>query len=216
MVSVESRFDNDLRAVDLIYRVREGSQALVDHILIVGNEQVKSETIRRELALEPGSPLGLDDVAETRRRLNALGMFRRVDIREFSHGRADRRDVVIVVDEAPTTRLAYGGGGEVSQRLRRVGSQAVERIEFAPRGFFEIGRRNLWGKNRSINFFTRVSVRRKNDPTDPIEAAETSTLGFNEYRILGTYSEPRTFGLDWDVLVSGFVEQAIRPGFESV
>ena len=214
VVSVESRFDNDLRAVDLIYRVREGSQVLVDHILIVGNEQVKSETIRRELALEPGSPLGLDDVAETRRRLNALGMFRRVDIREFSHGRADRRDVVIVVDEAPTTRLAYGGGGEVSQRLRRVGSQAVERIEFAPRGFFEIGRRNLWGKNRSINFFTRVSVRRKNDPTDPIEAAETSTLGFNEYRILGTYSEPRTFGLDWDVLVSGFVEQAIRPGFD--
>ena len=29
----------------------------------------------------------------------------------------------------------------------------------APRGFFEVGRRNLWGKNRAVNLFTRVSLR---------------------------------------------------------
>ena len=218
VVTVEPRFDDDLQAVDLIFRIREGPQVLVDHILVVGSQRVKSDTIRRELALETGAPLGLDDVAETRRRLNALGMFRRLDIREFSHGGADRRDVVIVVEDAPATRLAYGGGLEISQRLRRetdaASSQAVERIEFAPRGFFEIGRRNLFGKNRSIDLFTRVSVRRKNDPADPIRAAATSAFGFNEYRVLGTYREPRTFGLGWDVLVSGYVEQAIRPGFD--
>ena len=32
--------------------------------------------------------------------------------------------------------------------------------------------------------------------------------------MLGTYREPRTFGFGWDVLVQGFVEQAIRPGFD--
>jgi len=218
VVTVETRFDDDLQAVDLIFRIREGPQVLVDHILVVGSQRVKSETIRRELAIEAGAPLGLDDVAETRRRLNALGMFRRLDILEFSHGEMDRRDVVIVVEDSPATRLAYGGGLEVSQRLRRetdeVSSQAVERIEFAPRGFFEIGRRNLFGKNRSIDLFTRFSVRRKNDPADLLRAATTSTFGFNEYRVLGVYREPRTFGLGWDVLVSGYVEQAIRPGFD--
>lgn len=217
-VAVEAGFADDLSTVDLVFRIAEGRQVLVDHVLIVGNRQVDAATIRREVTLIPGEPLGLDEVAETRRRLNALGMFRRLDIREFSHGRFDRRDVIIEVEEAAATRLAYGGGFEVSQRLRRevraAGSQAVERIEFAPRGSFEIGRRNLWGGNRSLDLFTRVSVRRKNDPVQPVQAATGGALGFNEYRVLSTYREPRAIGRDWDVLVSGFVEQAIRPGFD--
>lgn len=217
-VTVDARFADDLSTVDLVFRVAEGRQVLVDHVLIVGSRQVDAATIRREVTLAPGQPLGLDDVAETRRRLNALGLFRRLDIREFSHGRFDRRDVIIEVEEAAATRLAYGGGFEVSQRLRRetraAGSQAVERIEFAPRGSFEIGRRNLWGGNRSIDVFTRVSVRRKNDPPSPAPAEAGGALGFNEYRVLATYREPRAVGRAWDVLVSGFVERAIRPGFD--
>ena len=218
VVSVEPRFGDELEAVDLVYRINEGPQILIEHILVVGNARVESETIRRELAITAGQPLGLADVAESRRRLNALGLFRRIDLREFSHGGGNRRDVVVVVEEAPATTLGYGGGFEVSQRLRREtdaeGSQAVERIEFTPRGFFEIGRRNLWGRNRSINLFTRVSVRRENDPVDAVAATQASGLGFNEYRILATYREPRTFGSAWDVFVTGFVEQAIRTGFD--
>ncbi len=219
-VMLDARFADDLSTVDLVFRIAEGRQVLVDHVLIVGNRTVDSATIRGEVTLVPGAPLGLDDVAETRRRLNALGMFRRLDIREFSHGRSDRRDVIIEVEEAAATRLAYGGGFELSQRLRRevraAGSQAVERIEFAPRGSFEIGRRNLWGRNRSIDLFTRVSVRRKNDPplVAPVPVETGGAFGFNEYRVLATYREPRAIGRDWDVLMSGFVEQAIRPGFD--
>ena len=217
-VAVDTRFADDLSVVDLTFRIAEGPQVLVDHVLIVGNEEVDAETIRREVTLAPGQPLGLAAVAETRRRLNALGMFRRLDIREFSHGRFDRRDVIIEVEEAAATRLAYGGGFEVSQRLRRQvrasGSQAVERIELAPRGSFEIGRRNLWGKNRSIDLFTRVSVRRKNDPPLPVQSEPGRALGFNEYRVLATYREPRAIGRDWDVVMTGYVEQAIRPGFD--
>lgn len=217
-VAVDAQFAEDLRTVDLVFRIAEGQQVLVEHVLIVGNRKVDSATIRQEVTLVPGEPLGLDDVAETRRRLNALGMFRRLDVREFSHGRSDRRDVIIEVEEAAATRLAYGVGFELSQRLRRevgaAGSQAVERIEFAPRGSFEVGRRNLWGGNRSMDLFTRVSVRRKNDPLLPVPVVQGSALGFNEYRVLATYREPRALGRDWDVLMSGFVEQAIRPGFD--
>ena len=222
VVTVEPRFDDSLTTVDLAYRIVEGPQTLVEHILIAGNETISPASIRRELVLEEGEPLGLAAVAETRRRLNALGLFRRIDIREFSHGRRDRRDVVVVVEEAAATRLAYGGGFEVSQRLRRVTdaargvSQAVEQIEFAPRGFVQIGRRNLWGKNRSIDLFTRVSVRRQNDPVLLAPAEANAGFGFNEYRVLGTYTEPRAFGSDLDLFVTGFVEEAIRPGFDLV
>ena len=204
----------DGRTMDVLFTIHEGPQIIVDHVLIVGNRQIAASTIRREITLEEGEPLGLAEFFESRRRLNALGLFTRIDIREFSHGGGNRRDVVIVVDEAPATSVAYGAGLEVSQRLRResgTAGQAVERLEFAPRGFFEIGRRNLWGKNRSINLFTRVSFRPSDDPADL--AGNGNGFGFNEYRVLGTYREPRAFGLAGNVLVTAFIEESIRSSF---
>jgi len=220
IVTAEPKFDEEFKVVDLVYHFYEGPQVLIDHILVVGNQKIDAATIESELTIREGQALSLSDVAQSRRNLNALGLFRQVDIREFSHGRNDRKDVVVVVEEAPSTRLGYGGGFEFSQRLRRETdpttgtSRAVERLEFAPRGFIQIGRRNLWGKNRSIDLFTRVSVRRKNNPIDLIETSEQEGFGFNEYRILSTYTEPRVFGSTWNLYVTAFVEEAIRPGFD--
>ena len=211
-VDVDSGFDASGTTADLTFVIREGSQVVVDHVLIVGNRQISASTVRDELALRPGEPWGLDEEDETRRRLTALGLFRRIEIREFSHGGGNRRDVVIEVEEGPATRVGYGGGLELSQRLRPTeGGAAAEQVEFAPRGFFEIGRRNLLGKNRSIDLFTRVSVRRQDDADAEVPQ---SSLGFNEYRVLLNYREPRPFGRAGDLFVSGFVEQAIRPSFD--
>ena len=218
VVTVEPEFDDSLEFVDLVYRVIEGPQVMIEHVLIVGNNTIESAAVRREVTLRAGDPLSLVEVAETRRQLNALGLFRRIDIREFSHGGRDLRDVVVIVDEAPATRIGYGGGLEASVRLRREtgleGSQAVERLEFAPRGFFQIGRQNIWGKNRSINLFTRVSLRRQNDPALLQIGEGINSLGFNEYRVLSTFQEPRVMGTNWDGFITGFIEQAIRPGFD--
>ena len=213
-VEVEPRFDESGGTADVAFRVREGPQIFVDHVLVVGNRQISTATIRRELALREGEPLGRDEIDETRRRLTALGIFRRIELREFSHGAADRRDVVVVVDEAPATRIGYGGGLEASQRLRAAaGGAAAERIEFAPRGFFEIGRRNLWGKNRSIDLYTRVSLWPQGAPAEDVSRTD---LGFNEYRFLLNFREPRAFGQSGDLLVSGFAEQVIRPSFDLI
>ena len=211
-VDVVERFEDNGTTVSVMFQLTEGVQVVVDHVLVVGTNQVSPSTVRSEMTLRPGDPLGLDEVAETRRRLTALGLFRRIDIRELSHGGGNRRDVVVDVEEAPATRVGYGGGLEANQRLRAtVGGAAAERLELAPRGFFEVGRRNLWGKNRSIDLFTRVSVRRK----DELDAdTAVSDFGFNEYRVLLNYREPRAFGSTGDLLVSGFVEQVIRPSFD--
>ena len=213
-VDVEPRFDESGEIADVAFLVREGHQVFVDHVLIVGNRQISASTIRRELALRPGEPLGRDEIDETRRRLTALGIFRRIELREFSHGASDRRDVVVVVEEAPATSVGYGGGLEASQRLRAAASGvAAERLEFAPRGFFEIGRRNLWGKNRSIDLYTRVSLWPQVAPAGEVSRTD---LGFNEYRFLLNFREPRAFGQSGDLLVSGFAEQVIRPSFDLI
>lgn len=213
-VDVAPRFDASGETVEVAFRVREGPQIVVDHVLVVGNRQIAASTIRRELALRPGEPLGLDEIDETRRRLTALGIFRRVELREFSHGAADRRDVVVIVEEAPATRVGYGGGLEASQRLRAVaGGAAAEQTEFAPRGFFEIGRRNLWGKNRSVDLYTRFSLWPRRGPAAEVSRTD---LGFNEYRFLLNFREPRAFGQSGDLFVSGFAEQVIRPSFDLI
>ena len=213
-VEVEPRFDESGGTAEVVFLVREGPRIFVDHVLVVGNRQISTATIRRELALRPGEPLGRDEIDETRRRLTALGIFRRIELRQFSHGAADRRDVVVVVEEAPATRIGYGGGLEASQRLRAgAGGAAAERLEFAPRGFFEIGRRNLWGKNRSIDLYTRVSLWPRGAPAEEVSRTD---LGFNEYRFLLNFREPRAFGQSGDLLVSGFAEQVIRPSFDLI
>lgn len=203
----------DRTRVDLRFEIREGQQTLVDHILVVGNTRTDERVIRREVLLRQGAPLGLQDLIESRRRLSALGLFRRVNITELTHGSATRRDVLVTVEEAPVTSLGYGGGLEITRRRRQTGpnGEAEERLELAPRGFFEIGRRNLGGKNRSVNLYTRVSVKPKDEPNNPEE--DGSGLVLSEYRVVGTFREPRAFGWNADLSLTGAAEQAVRTTF---
>ena len=212
-VDVRPEISDERARVDLTFAVDEGPQTLVDHIIIVGNRRIEEEVIRRELALRPGEPLGLQAVIESRRRLSQLGLFRRIDIRELEHGPATRRDVLVTVEEAPATTVGYGGGLEFTSRLRASGpgGEAEERLELAPRGFFEIGRRNLGGKNRSVNLFTRVSVRPQDAPDDPDE--DGRGFGFSEYRVVGTFREPRMLDSAADLTLTGAVEQGVRSSF---
>jgi len=92
--------------------------------------------------------------------------------------------------------------------------QKVETVEVAPRGFFEIGRRNLWGKNRSVNLFSRVSLRRRSytevAPTGEDAEATSTTV---EYRVIGAYREPRFAGTSSDLQVALGFEQGSRTSF---
>ena len=202
----------DRTRVDLLFDIREGPQTIVDHILVVGNRRTDEQLIRREILLRSGAPLGLQDLIESRRRLSALGLFRRINITELAHGGAARRDVVVTVEESPATNLGYGGGLEATRRLRESGTgDAEERLELAPRGFFEIGRRNLGGKNRSVNLYTRIAVRPKDAPDDPEE--DGRGFGISEYRVVGTYREPRALGWNADFTLTGAAERGVRSSF---
>jgi outer membrane protein assembly complex protein YaeT len=214
-VSVESRprIGADGRNADVEFTVHEGPRVFVEHVLIVGNKRTRTETIERELQFKPGDPLGLAAISETQRRLAALGLFRRANITELGHGDESRRDVLVTLEEAPVTTIGYGGGLQARQRPRRTvqgGDVATEELEFAPRAFFEVGRRNLFGKNRSINLFTRISLRQR-DSIDP--NIDGTGINFNEYRVLGTFREPRVFGTTADAFLTGAVEQQSRASF---
>ena len=215
-VRVEARTSvaDDAARLNVEWMIVEGPRVLVDRVLISGNVRTSADLIRREIVLRTGSPLGEDAIIESQRRLATLGLFRRVRIVELPHGASLTRDVLIEVEEAPPTTIGYGGGIEAGRLVRTgEGSQAEERIVVAPRGFFEVSRRNLWGTNRSISVFTRVSLRPRDPGLAPEDIADTGGYGLNEYRLVGTFREPRLFTTAGDVFLTGFLEQAIRSSF---
>ena len=200
----------------VVWRVREGEQSRVDHVLITGNERTNASIIRRELRLQQGDPLSAEAIAESQQRLAQLGLFRRVRIIDLPRSGTPLRDLLVTVEEAPPTTVTYGGGLEVGRRLRLSddGETAIERLEFAPRGFIDISRRNLWGKNRTLSFFARVSLRPRNPDLEVEDPANPDTsYGLNDYRVTGTFREPRVFGRPGDGQLLLFMERGIRTSF---
>ena len=211
--------DGDTRA-NVLFTITEGPQVIVDHVIIVGNRRTSTSTIERELTLRSGEPLGYSARIESQQKLSALGLFRRVNITELTHESESRRDVLVQVEEAPPTSISYGAGLEGGTRLRPTGPNgtAEEHFELAPRGSFEITRSNLWGKNRSIDLFARASLKARDitvtETGQPqVAPATQSGYGFNEYRVLATYREPKVFNTPGDILLTGILDQAIRSSF---
>ncbi|MDQ3071631.1 MAG: BamA/TamA family outer membrane protein, partial [Acidobacteriota bacterium] len=206
-------FDTARTGVSLTVAVTEGLQTVVDRVIIVGNQRTDTQTILDELTLRQGSALGLSDIVESQRRLSALGLFRRVRIAEGPRRPGSASvDLIVTLEEAPATTIGYGGGLEVQERARAVeGGGTEDRTEISPRGFFEITRRNIAGGNRAVSLFTRVSLGRDDVPDDP--ARDGRGFGISEYRLVGSYREPRAFRFDADVLVSAGLEKAVRTTF---
>jgi outer membrane protein insertion porin family len=198
--------DNDTK-VAITYAVNEGPQVFVDHVLIVGNVRTTTAIIERELQLKPNDPFSLSAINESQRRLAALGLFRRVRITELPHGNENKRDLLVTVEESPPTTVGYGGGGEFLRRLVPSGdplAPAESQTVFAPRAFVQLGRRNLFGKNRSLNIFASIS--------QPTIGADT-TSDATEYRLIGTVREPRIFDTAADLVLNATLERQIRSSF---
>lgn len=214
-VNSQLAFASEQQLVTLTWAIKEGDQIKIDHVLINGNSRVSTDLIRRELTIQPGGPMSEDAMLESQRRLAELGLFRRVRISELPRTGSLTRDVLIDVQEAETTTIDYGGGVEVSGIGGRAadGSGATDKIDIGPRGFFSISRRNLWGKNRSVTLFGRVTVRPRERGVDDPLAVEGRTYGFNDYRGLFTFREPRAFGTTGDAQLTTFLEQSRRTSF---
>ncbi len=214
-VAVDPVFSEDGRSVTLNVQASEGTRVLIGDISVVGNERIATRVILDELRLTPGQPAGTTALDEARRRLIDMGVFRRITLSVADRAPGESIGHVIVnVVEAPPTAAGIAAGLEASRYTRGF----TDRLEFAPRGSFEISRRSLGGRNRTISFFSRVSLRR--DDPDPEDAADPDasgdTLGFTEYRVAGTFQERHAFRSDTDLLLGLASEQGHRTNFNFI
>ncbi len=218
-VDVRPLLSDDRRFATINVQIlAEGTRTVLDRVIIVGNRRVSRETIMAAVALNKGQALGSGDRTELQQRLAKLALFRRITITEAPHaGGETGTDLIITVEESPATTLSVGGGLEAGFRARTESIDAegnketVDKLEVSPRASFEVGRSNLWGKNRSVSLFSGVSLRPKDAADNPQQ--DGKCCGFSEYRVIGSFREPRLFGWNADGLVSLSAEQAIRNSF---
>ena len=208
--TVEPRpeISRDRTQANVVYAVREGPQVLVDHVLIIGTKNTETSIVEKQLQVHAGDPLSRDAVLDTQRRLQSLGLYRNVTISELRHGEENRRDLLVSVQEAPSTSIAYGGGFELARRVETSDTgEAVEHFDAAPRASFQISRRNLFGTNRSATFFSSLTLH----PQGTVQADSGS--GITEYRLVGTFREPQVFNTRVDGLITLTTEQQFRSSF---
>jgi len=171
----------DGQQADVVLHVRPGPRIVVDHVVIGGLTRTRESVVLRELLLKEGHPLGLQKVLESQRRLSALGIFERVSISELDPETPGRRSLLVVMEEAPLTTVAYGVGYAERERVR---------------GSVEVSRRNLFGMDRSLSTFARVS--------------------FRGSRLLTTFREPYLLGRRQELFLTGFREEEDRESFDFI
>ncbi len=213
-LGIEAAFNEAQTEVTLAVTAREGPRIVVGSINVIGNATIRREVILRDLDLQPGLPFSQAKLIASTRQILERNAFRNVVITPDPRGEGNVQNLTISVVEAPSTTMGVGGGVEMAKRTRTTETGEEDRIEFAPRGFLEVTRRNLGGMNRSLSFFGRASLQAKNAPGDP--DVDGACCGFSEYRISATYQERYAFRSRTDILAGASSEQGVRSTFSFV
>lgn len=143
-IAVERHFSADERVIHLTYQVDEGPHTLVGDIIIQGNFRTQAEVITRELTFQPGDPLSLTTLLESRRRLSQLTLFSRIAMDPRFEEIPGEQDVVIQVVERKPMALNLGAGYGSEEKLR---------------GFVEFTHHNIDGMHRQFRARAQASAR---------------------------------------------------------
>jgi len=102
--------DEETRTVDVTFEIERGSRVFIERINIRGNAKTRDKVIRREMRLYEGEPYSQTGLELSKRRINQLGFFDRVDL-SVQRGSADDKMIVSVeVSERQTGAFQIGAG----------------------------------------------------------------------------------------------------------
>ncbi len=103
--------------IDVHYKIEEGTRSFVNRINIAGNTRTKDKVIRREVLLAPGDVFNTVRVDTTKKRLENLGYFAKVETYPEDTDIPGRKDLTILVQEKRTGSLTFGGGFSTVDKL---------------------------------------------------------------------------------------------------
>jgi outer membrane protein insertion porin family len=96
--------------INVTYTISEGNRSFVERINIVGNTRTKDKVLRREVLITPGDVFNTTRVDTSKKRLENLGYFEKVEAYPEETGIPTRRDLTVRVTEKRTGSLNFGAG----------------------------------------------------------------------------------------------------------
>jgi len=103
--------------IDVHYNFEEGTRSFVNRVNIEGNTRTKDKVIRREVLVAPGDVFNTVRVDTTKKRLENLGYFAKVETYPEETDIPGRKDLTILVQEKRTGSLSFGGGFSTVDKL---------------------------------------------------------------------------------------------------
>lgn len=107
---VEVMVEND--SIDIEMRIREGRQATVRNVTVIGNDRTNDKVIMRELRTKPGELFRRSDIQRSMRELQQLGFFEptELNVNPKPDAATGTVDIEYSVVERSTSQLQLEGG----------------------------------------------------------------------------------------------------------
>jgi len=109
-VTPERQANVESGKIDILYHIVENSQSYVEQIIIQGNNRTKDKVIRRELLVTPGQIYDSVRADISKKRLDNLQYFEKVDISPQDTTVPNRKNMVVTVEEKRTGSVTFGAG----------------------------------------------------------------------------------------------------------
>jgi outer membrane protein insertion porin family len=98
------------RIVDVFFEIQKGELVTINRINIRGNSKTRDKVMRRELRIVEGDTYNQSLLDYSKKRVNALGYFEKVDMSTKRAETDDKMDVNFEVAERPTGTFQIGAG----------------------------------------------------------------------------------------------------------
>jgi outer membrane protein insertion porin family len=143
---------DNLPRVGVTFSIHEGEQFFVNRVFLDGLHHTRPGVARREMRVQPGSPLSQQEMLESQRRLYDLGLFKQVDTAiQNPEGTESRKNVLVTAREADRYTFDYGGGIEFQTGQPSFGTnQPLGQTGVSPMVSLGVSRINVGGRHQTL------------------------------------------------------------------
>ena len=109
--------------INLEMQMREGNQAIIKNVSIIGNTKTNDHVIMREVRSLPGQLFKRSDIIRTQEELNRLGFFNpeALGVNPMPDPQTGNVDIEYVVEEKPADQIEMSGGYGAGRFVGQVG-----------------------------------------------------------------------------------------------
>ena len=188
--------------IDVHYKIEEGDRSFLQRVNIVGNTRTKDKVIRREVLIAPGDVFNTVRVDTTKKRLENLGYFSKVETYPEDTDVPGRKDLTILVQEKRTGSLSFGAGFSTIDSL-------VGFVELTQGNFDLMNWPAFTGAGQKFRLRIQYGTQRKDfilALTEPYFLDRKLSLGGQVF-----YTEANYLSSDYDQRNYGFSIEARKP-----